>query len=333
MIGAQQPAPPLRSSLPTRTMMTPSTCPAAQPEHQPAQELPANPIAKHPPPHLAQDEPASKQARMKTFLQGEQSQPWGPPMSLAPAQSAQRAQPAQKFSPKFFWPMFLNPPGPTWVMDVGTGLLDFPEFRRPDPRTSAGISAWTSAGYPVPKLTLWAAFSFLKEDSVWATSSWRGKLPGMTICKICSWNVSQGLKLHSDNLLQYVRICETVLPFGIRSLCCCFFKRAVTGQILEDFEPQMRISIDHTTLPTDSSLCQLEKGQNIGWRSEEPLLMPKVLWQMLKIYAPIVTKPLQNNSDSLYMMYDLETLRSYTLWMGQNPDGGHFLDFLTWRSP
>ena len=29
------------------------------------------------------------------------------------------------------------------------------------PGTSAGISAWMSAGYPAPKLTLWAAFLFL----------------------------------------------------------------------------------------------------------------------------------------------------------------------------
>ena len=39
--------------------------------------------------------------------------------------------------------------------------LFFPGFRGPHrsfcPRTSAGISAWTSAGYLAPKLTLWAA--------------------------------------------------------------------------------------------------------------------------------------------------------------------------------
>ena len=44
--------------------------------------------------------------------------------------------------------------------------LFFPGLREPDrsfcPRTSAGISAWTSAGYPAPKLTLWAAFLFLR---------------------------------------------------------------------------------------------------------------------------------------------------------------------------
>ena len=52
------------------------------------------------------------------------------------------------------------------VMDVRTKMLVFPGFRGLDrsfcPRTSAGISAWTSAGYPAPKLTLWAAFSFLR---------------------------------------------------------------------------------------------------------------------------------------------------------------------------
>ena len=48
-------------------------------------------------------------------------------------------------------------------------LFFFPGFRGPDqsfcPRTSAGISAWTSAGYPAPKLTLWAAFSFLNNQT------------------------------------------------------------------------------------------------------------------------------------------------------------------------
>ena len=41
-------------------------------------------------------------------------------------------------------------------MDVGTGAPISPGFRGPDRsfRTSAGISAWTSAGYPAPKLTL-----------------------------------------------------------------------------------------------------------------------------------------------------------------------------------
>ena len=51
------------------------------------------------------------------------------------------------------------------VMDVRTEMLVFPGFRGLDrsfcPRTSARISAWTSAGYPAPKLTLSADFSFL----------------------------------------------------------------------------------------------------------------------------------------------------------------------------
>ena len=53
------------------------------------------------------------------------------------------------------------------AMDVRTEMLVFPGpgFRGLDrsfcPQTSAGISAWTSAGYPAPKLPLWAAFSFL----------------------------------------------------------------------------------------------------------------------------------------------------------------------------
>ena len=53
------------------------------------------------------------------------------------------------------------------VMDVRTEMLGFPGFRGPDrsfcPRASAGISAWTSAGYPAPKLTLWADF-FVPEE-------------------------------------------------------------------------------------------------------------------------------------------------------------------------
>ena len=51
------------------------------------------------------------------------------------------------------------------VMDGRTKMLLFPRFRGPHrsfcPRTSAGISAWTSTGSPVPKLTLWAACPFL----------------------------------------------------------------------------------------------------------------------------------------------------------------------------
>ena len=49
------------------------------------------------------------------------------------------------------------------VMDVRTKMrVFFAGFRGLDrsfcPRTSAGISAWMSAGYPAPKLTLWAVF-------------------------------------------------------------------------------------------------------------------------------------------------------------------------------
>ena len=69
---------------------------------------------------------------------------------------------------------FLSPPSGRGrprlrVMDVRTDMLVFPGFPGPDrsfcPRTSAGISAWTSAGYPTPKLTLWAAFSFLTKTT------------------------------------------------------------------------------------------------------------------------------------------------------------------------
>ena len=76
----------------------------------------------------------------------------------------------RKFSQKFSDRSFFKAP---WghgrprlrVMDVRTEMLIFPGFRGPDrsfcPWTSGRISARTSAGYPAPKLTLWAAFSFL----------------------------------------------------------------------------------------------------------------------------------------------------------------------------
>ena len=78
----------------------------------------------------------------------------------------------RKLSPK----IFVKPP---WghgrprlrVMDVRTEMLFFPGFRGPDrsfcPRTSAGKSARTSAGYPAPKPTVWVALSFL---SIWSVS-------------------------------------------------------------------------------------------------------------------------------------------------------------------
>ena len=80
---------------------------------------------------------------------------------------------AQSFSDRsFFEPPWGHGRPRLRVMDVRTEMLAFPGFRGPDrsfcPRTSAGISAWRSAGYPAPKLTLWAAFSFLKDGwSLW----------------------------------------------------------------------------------------------------------------------------------------------------------------------
>ena len=77
----------------------------------------------------------------------------------------------RKFSPKFFSDRSLFEP--PWghgrlrlrVMDVRTEMLASPGFQGLDrsfcARTSAGISAMTSAGCPAPKLTLWATFSFL----------------------------------------------------------------------------------------------------------------------------------------------------------------------------
>ena len=69
----------------------------------------------------------------------------------------------------FLTEVFLNPPGSWTSPPSGHGCPHrnacFPGFRGLDrsfcPRISAGISAWTSAGYPAPELTLWAAFSFL----------------------------------------------------------------------------------------------------------------------------------------------------------------------------
>ena len=75
---------------------------------------------------------------------------------------------------------FLSPPSGRGrprlrVMDVRTEMLVFPGFPGPDrsfcPPTSAGISAWTSAGYPAPKLTLGAAFSFLNSPEGRARTS------------------------------------------------------------------------------------------------------------------------------------------------------------------
>ena len=80
-------------------------------------------------------------------------------------------------------------------------MLVFPGFRGLDrsfcPRTSTGISAWTSTGYPAPKLTLWAAFSFLIiSGPIWFPISGRrpetyflGRLDrkaGFSGCSLCS---------------------------------------------------------------------------------------------------------------------------------------------------
>ena len=44
-------------------------------------------------PHLAQDEPASKQPRMKSFPVAAAQHPQGPPVAFSPGQPAQSAQP------------------------------------------------------------------------------------------------------------------------------------------------------------------------------------------------------------------------------------------------
>ena len=98
MIGSQQPAPPLRSLLPTTTPITPPhpLPPIAQQEGQPppAQLVPAMPIAKHPPSQLMQDEPARKPARMKSFPLAQLQQPQGPAVAFTPGQPAQSASSA-----------------------------------------------------------------------------------------------------------------------------------------------------------------------------------------------------------------------------------------------
>ena len=72
-----------------------------------------------------------------------------------------------KFSPKFSDRIFFWTPWGHGRPRHGRPHRNacFPGFRGFDrslcPRTSAGISAWTSAGYPAPKLTLWAASSSL----------------------------------------------------------------------------------------------------------------------------------------------------------------------------
>ena len=62
----------------------------------------------------------------------------------------------------FLTEVILNPPG---VMDVRAEMLVFQDFEGLTevfaPRMSAGISAWTSARYPAPKLILWVAFWLL----------------------------------------------------------------------------------------------------------------------------------------------------------------------------
>ena len=89
---------------------------------------------------------------------------------------------AWSFSDRSFWkPPWGHGRPRLWVMDVRTDMLVFPGFRGRDrsfcPRMSAGISARMSAGYPAPKLTLWAAFSFLKEGLA------KRKHPDNPLCK------------------------------------------------------------------------------------------------------------------------------------------------------
>ena len=91
----------------------------------------------------------------------------------------------RKFSPKFFWPKFFQTALGSWTSAPSSHGCPAPKclFSRISrawlkflpPGTSAGISAWTSAGYPALKLTLWAAFSFLRFDSRairFASGSW-----------------------------------------------------------------------------------------------------------------------------------------------------------------
>ena len=98
------------------------------------------------------------------------------------------------------------------VMDVRTKMLAFfPAFRGLDqsfcPRTSAGISAWTSAGHPAPKLTLWADFSFLRRGPC---NQW---VPSTSDARIN--NAPSGFHAHyGSRSKKYVSVMECVSNSG-----------------------------------------------------------------------------------------------------------------------
>ena len=77
-----------------------------------------------------------------------------------------------KIQPEFFLTEVFKTPMASWTSaPLGHGCprrnaCFFSGFRGPDrsfcpPNVCSGRAAWTSVGYPAPKLTLWAAISFL----------------------------------------------------------------------------------------------------------------------------------------------------------------------------
>ena len=143
-------------------------------------------------------------------------------------------------------------------------MLVFPGFRGLNrsffPRTSAGISARTSAGYPPPpqKLTLWAAFSFLISEHPQASHP--GKIPG----------ISQAPSFEAQGKQTFRRRTRT---FRAPPVC------------VED-PPPTRQSPDAETLTTvvrEVHLCAL-----LSW------LIPCVSWELVD---PIVADPSAQDND------------------------------------
>ena len=115
-------------------------------------------------------------------------------------------------------------------MDVRTEMLVFPEIRGPDrsfcPRTSAGISAWTSAGYPAPKLTLWAAFSFLNIlEVVPLSATHTSNAAWLAISTWISTHVAQlqHLTCESQQVLQSFSVATSAEPRGEQKNSLCKF--------------------------------------------------------------------------------------------------------------
>ena len=140
--------------------------------------------------------------------------------------------PAQSFSDR----SIQKPLGPWTSAPLGHGCPPrnafFPGFRGPDrnfcPPTSAGISAWTSAGYPAPELTLWAVFSFLKHFQKCPLSAHQCLADGDLSPKngamiwVCAKRVGGGNV--PENALS--RKVSEPLPKSFWSAQCCMFVEA-----------------------------------------------------------------------------------------------------------